>query len=186
METTRLQDDLLQEYKAEKKLINEQLHLLDPLAVALRKPAAQRLLNKGILITCEFFCYLAGLGAIAFAIFMDKLPPFELINTLRYKADYADKIGRWNIENLYSATLGLVILVAALFLIMARSARQFRLKNNILGLAATHVKDLMGQQLGRKAAIDAIDQRHFQELPTPSITPRTNRLNSIPNPGYSE
>ncbi len=184
METTRLQDDLLQEYKAERKLINEQLHLLDPLAVSLRKPAAQRLLNKGALIACEIMFYLLTMGAIAFAVFMDKLPPFNIINILRYQGDHAAKLGAWNVECLYYGVLGLVAIIALLFFIVARSARRFRQKNTILDLAGKHMKDIMGQQLERKAAIEAIDQRHFQEFPDDPHPTRSSKVNSIPNPGY--
>ena len=35
----------------------------------------------------------------------------------------------------------------------------------MLDLAGKNIKDLVGQHLNRKAAIDAIEQRHFLELP---------------------
>jgi hypothetical protein len=47
-------------------------------------------------------------------------------------------------------------------------------------MAGARIKTLVGQHLQRKAAIDAIEQRHFNELPVDYKTD----VNAIPNPGY--
>jgi hypothetical protein len=75
-------------------------------------------------------------------------------------------------------------LIALLFYVMARIIRRIRLKNDVLDLAGRNIKELMGQHLQRKAAIDAIEQRHFLELPQYEDGIKVNNVNSIPNPGY--
>lgn len=185
MSIATLQDDLLEEYKHERRLISSQLEIFDPLGVSLRKPAAQRLLNKGVLIFLEIVCYLLFLGSIAFAIFMDKLYPFNIFNILRYQNDYKQSIGAANIEYLYWSVIGLVALISFLFFVLSRIVRKVRLKNNILHLAASHIKTLVGQHLQRKAAIEAIDQRHFSELPDMTIDGTSKiKVNDVLNPGY--
>jgi hypothetical protein len=68
-----------------------------------------------------------------------------------------------------------------LFFIMARMTRRIRLKNNILSLAGKNMKELVGQHLKRKAAIESIEQRHFDELP---FLGEPAGVNAVPNPGF--
>ena len=82
MSLTTLKDDLLQEFREERTMINEQLELLDPLASSLRKPAAQRLLSSGTLIITEISCYIVSLGGVAFIALMHKIEPFNILKEL--------------------------------------------------------------------------------------------------------
>jgi len=188
MSRFNLQDDLLQEFKAERKMINEQVLLLDPLATSLRKPAAQRMLSTGALVLFELLCYVLTLGTIAFMIFMNKIYPFYIMSDVLYNSKYRDEIGILNITYLNLAIYGLAGLSALLFFIIARMARRIRLKNEIINMAGKDIKVIVGEHLNRKAAISAIEQRHFIELPGfndmgGSIV--TN-INDVPNPGYDE
>ena len=88
MTSTRLQDDLLKDFKEQKKMIYEQVELLDPLGTSLRKPAAQRLISKGFMIFSEVICYLLAAGIIAFMFFMDKIYPFYILADLRFKSEF--------------------------------------------------------------------------------------------------
>ncbi|RYZ52847.1 MAG: hypothetical protein EOP49_08640 [Sphingobacteriales bacterium] len=182
MTNTRLQDDLMNDFREQKRLIKEQIELFDPLATSLRRPAAQRLMSKGGLIFAETFFYILCLGAIAFTAVMNIVHPFSLLSRIRYITDvpggfrYSDK------EMLSIAVHALTALIAILFFIIARIIRRVRLKNDILDLAGRNIKLLVGQHLNRKAAIDAIEQRHFVELP--DFVEPGGDLQSMPNPGY--
>ncbi len=180
MSTTKLQEDLLNEFREEKRLISTQIEIFDPLGISLRKPAAQRLASKGLIIFSELLCWLAALGCIAFAIFLNKLYPFYLLFQLR-NVEYSKVLGINNIQMLQWSFYGIIAITGLLFIFLARTLGRIRQKNAILNLAGKHIKSLVGQHLARKAAIDAIEQRHFMEMPQPAID-----VNGVPNPGYNE
>ena len=178
MATTRLQDDLLREFREAKRMIQSQINEFEPLAVSLRKPAAQRLAAKGLILTGEALCWLAFLGSIALCIFLNKLYPSYLLFEIR-QPRYAN-LGLQNIQFLQWMVYGIIGLNGLTFLLLARSLARIRQKNAILHMAGARIKTLVGQHLQRKAAIDAIEQRHFNELPGYDST----NINEIPNPGY--
>lgn len=182
MTSTRLQDDLLRDFKEQKKMIYKQVELLDPLATSLRKPAAQRLISKGALIFSEVLCYVLFLGIIAFMVFMDKIYPFYILSELRFKSEFR-QLGWINIQAFVFSFYVIVGLVGILILSLGRAARAFRLKNDILNLAGKNIKLVIGQHLERKASIDSIEQRHFLELPNEHLEEGVS-INDIPNPGY--
>src|SRR5690242_16247738 len=88
MGLTRLQDDLLMDFKEQKLLIYEQIELFDPLGDQLSKPAARRLVDKGVLIFAEVVCYCISAGCIAGAVFLDKLYPFYILSQIRFRKEY--------------------------------------------------------------------------------------------------
>jgi hypothetical protein len=184
-----LQDDLLQDFKEQKRIIKLQIELFDPLATSLRQPAAQRLISKGGIIFAEFFCYLLCMAAIAFTIIMNLVIPFNLLSKLQFNPVYQEHLIQYGNLNLNEAQLLNITMhvlagfIALLFFIMGRILRRIRLKNAILDLAANNIKALMGQHLNRKASIEAIEQRHFLELPEMRAD---EGVNLIPNPGYGE
>jgi len=180
MATTRLQDDLLLEFKEEKKMIQSQISIIEPLAVSMRKPAAQRLAAKGMIIFGEIFCWLSFLAAIATCFFLNRLYPFYVLFEL-YRPEHVGLLGHQNVQFLQWSFYGLFGLSAILFYFLARSLARIRQKNGILNLAGRDIKTVVGQHLQRKAAIDAIEQRHFNELPS---TEFHDHVNLAPNPGY--
>lgn len=182
---TSLQDDLLNDFKEQKRLIVEQIELFDPLATTLRKPAAQRLVSKGALIFAEVLCYLLALGAVAFAVFLNKLYPFYILSEIRVKPEF-ESLGNTNMQLLQYSIYALIGIISLLFYFMARAMRHLRLKNDILHLAGKNIKELVGQHLRRKASIDAIEQRHFIELPEFSTYRTPVKVNEVPNPGFDE
>jgi len=181
MSLTRLQEDLLNDFREQKQVIIEQIELFDPLATSLRKPAAKRLVSKGILIVAEIFCYLLCLSFIAFTIFMNLLYPFTELMKVRYIHDINDLQSLKGAELFSIAVHALAGFIALIMFIMARMTRRIRLKNNILNLAGKNMKVLVGQHLKRKAAIDAIEQRHFLDLPAYA---GEYSVNTVPNPAY--
>ncbi len=178
---SKLQDDLMQDFKDQKAVIYKQLEVFDPLGTMLSKPAAQRLVNKGVLILAEILCYLMSAASIAFAVFMNKVYPFYILDDLQYKPEFA-KLDWMTLRVFVICIYALLGIIALLFYGIGRAMRQIRLKNKILGFAAKHIKTLVGQHLRRKASIDAIEQRHFLELPDESYD--YLRVNDVPNPGY--
>lgn len=180
MENTRLQDDLLQEFKEERKLIDTQLELLDPLGVSLRKPAAARVLNNIFLLILEGLGWLSIFTMVAFCIIRDKIYPFYILARMKTKGPQLGFSDR-DMGNIYNSTIVFAVIIAILLFIITRNLARIRKKNTILQMAGKTIKTVVGEQLKRKAAIDAIDQRHFgilEPLPIPEI-----KSTNVPNPG---
>lgn len=180
MERSRLQDDLLGEFRQEKELINEQLGLLDPLAVSLRKPAAARLLNSIVLLTLEGLSWLTIVAVVAFCIIRDKIYPFYILARIKTKGSllgFSDK----DMNNLYWSVLVFAAIIAFLLFIIARNLAKLRKKNTILQMAGKTIKTVVGGHLKRKAGIEAIDQRHFGILDPLPLTEM--KSTTVPNPG---
>jgi hypothetical protein len=177
----RLQDDLLYDFRDQKKVLIEQIELFDPLATSMRRPAAQRLMSKGGLILAEILCYLLFLGMIAFAILMNRIYPFAPLENIRYIKSMHEFTLLSEAEYFSMAVHAMAAFIGLLFLTIGRIIRTVRLKNDILDLAGKNIKMLVGQHLQRKAAIESIEQRHFHELPG---LEESVRVNLIPNPGY--
>ena len=175
----RLQDDLIQEFREEKKMIMAQIDLFNPMALSLRKPAAQRLANKGLIIFAETFCWLSLLGSITFGIFLNKLYPFYILFQLK-RVELSKTLGAINVQNLLWCVYGMIGVVVLLLFFLARTLARIRKKNDVLSIAGKSIKTVVGQHLTRKAAIDAIEQRHFMELPQVKAAD----INDIPNLGY--
>lgn len=211
MSLTTLKDDLLQEFREERIMINEQMELLDPLATSLRKPAAQRLLSSGTLIIAEISCYLISLGGLAFTGVMHLIYPFTALNEMLYDTTIRNKVGVHSLSYLILAVYGFSLLGVALMFVIGRMAREMRLKNDILHHAGKDIKTIVGQHLERKAALDTIEQRHLlgpitgistktqkQQQPQAKSQPQKQtaderfsigslrpRVNDVPNPGFS-
>ncbi|MFI5196338.1 MAG: hypothetical protein ACHQD8_04550 [Chitinophagales bacterium] len=199
MPLTTLKDDLLQEFREERVMINEQIELLDPLATSLRKPAAQRLLSSGTLIITEIGCYIVSLGGLAFIAFMHRIYPFGILGDIFYNAQIRNSIGTENLMYLILAIYGLAAIGVTLMFIIGRMAREIRLKNDILNHAGTDIKKIAGQHLKRKAALDTIEQRHLLGVisgigqPPPKVAVADERfsigsikiaVNEVRNPGF--
>ena len=95
MTPSRLQEDLIKDFLEQKRTINEQIKLMDPMATSLRKPVAQRLLHSGFSVFLEIICWLLFAALLAYVIFMDKLVPFyvlsKLIQTGKGQPGFTDK-----------------------------------------------------------------------------------------------
>ncbi|MBS1645484.1 MAG: hypothetical protein JST36_10640 [Bacteroidetes bacterium] len=177
MSDPKLQDTLLEEFRQSKKMVHDQIALFEPLASSMRKPAAQRLAQNGLLFVEESLCWLLVLACIAVGIFLNKLYPFYVLFELS-ATKAGDAVGHQNIQMLRLAIYALIGLCGILFLIQARSLRKIRKKNTILSLAGKDIKTIIGQLLQRKAAIEVIEQKYFDELPS------SEPINQIPNPDY--
>jgi hypothetical protein len=177
-----LNDDLLRDFKDQKEMIYKQIEFFDPLGTRLRQPAAQRLVSKTALIITEILCYVLAIACIVFIFFTDKIYPFYILAELRFRTEYS-QLGQQNIQYFAIAVYGLIAVAALFLFIVGRCMRQIRLKNDILHFAGKQMKELVGQHLKRKAAIEVIEQRHFTELPP---LPYELNVNAVPNPGYGD
>ena len=185
MALTTLKDDLLQEFREECIMINDQLELLDPLGTSLRKPAAQNLFSSTTLGLAEFGCYVVSLGGVAFIAFLHRIYPFTLVPEFMYNPKYEAISGKPNLFLFILALYGIISLLVVCVFVIGRMAREIRLKNNILNMAGTDIKVILGQHLERKAAIDTLQQRHMLGISGIS-KPMKVKVNEVANPGYDE
>jgi len=184
-----LYKDLLEDFKKQNALIDEQISTFEPLMASLRKPAAQRVLNKGSLMIFEMVFYALAL-VIVVAMFMIKtLMPFYIIYNLK-ELGHKSGFPLTDVNALYWATMGIFVLMALLCIYTGRQLRKIRLKNTIIHTGNKHIKKLLTQHLERKAVIDDIEQRHFKELPTGDVeiknkdTDNDPDVNDVLNPGF--
>lgn len=181
MTITRLQDDLIKDFNEQKKSINEQIELFEPLATSLRKPAAHRLMNQTVVFSTELLCYLLCLATIAFTVLMDRIYPFTVLLDGSF-GSHVDDVLHLNEKQAFNVAVhSLGGIIAFLFFVLARATGRIRQKNAVLNLAGKNIKQLVGQHLKRKAAIENLEQRHFPDLP-PLDAPQ--KVTDIPNPGY--
>lgn len=183
MSLTRLQDDLLHDFKEQKAVIEQQLEVFDPMGMELAKPAARRLVSKSILIITEILCYLLSLGSIAFAVFLTKLYPFYILEEIKVKPEYS-KLGNMTVSLFNLSIYAMIGLMALLFFLLGMAVNSIRRKNDILHFAGKHIKTLVSQHLKRRAAIETIEQRHFMEMPVVTPAAEPVKVNEVPNPGY--
>jgi len=162
----RLQDDLLKDFKDQKRVLIEQIELIDPLAKSLRQPAAYRLAGKFLLLSTEIFCYLIAIGLFAATIALNLFYPFNQLSRIRYLHNPSDLNLLQDAEVLSIAVHTLVAILGLFFLVIARMTRRIRLKNKVLFLAGKNMKLLVGQHLERKALMEVIEQRHCLDLPS--------------------
>lgn len=178
---TSLYQDLVDDFKIQNKLIDEQINVFEPITASLRKPAAQRLLNKGSLLLFELIFYVAGIASLAFAVMMKHVVPFYILDTLKVKT-VETGFPPADVNTLFWAVTVLFVLTGISLLYAARLLRKIRLKNTIIHTVNKHIKVLLSQHLQRKAAIDNIEKKHFTELP--DLQQDNPDVNEVPNPGY--
>lgn len=166
MKPLALQEDLIRDFQEQKKTISEQVDLIDPMATSLRRPAAKRLFNTGLILFMEVLSWLCFLGCIAFILFADKLYPFYYLNQLLHNQALHTQYKEHDLKILYWSIKGIGLLVAVLFLIIARMLGTIRLKNSILYVAGRNMKLLVEQLLKRKASMESLEQRHAIDMPS--------------------
>ncbi len=182
MAVTRLQDELLHEFREEKRLVVSQTELLEPLAASLRRNAALRLADKSMILIGELICWALLLACIAVMIFMKKLYPFYLLTELS-RPEHSREMGLQNVQMLQWSFYALLGLIGLLSYLLARALARVRQKNAILSMTGSRIKTILAEHSKRRLAIDAIEQRHFSELPAePPII--TDKVNEVRNPGY--
>lgn len=180
-----LQDDLLREFRADQTFVAQQIDRFDPIATQLRRPAAARVASSGGILFTELLCYLGALALVACAVFSDKIYPLLLFTRFK-RPEYSALIRPGNVENLYWWMIGSLVFAALLLYSLARALRRVRIKNGLLARTGSTVKSLVGDLLKRKASIDALEQRHVQEiadLPTSVARPG---VADAANPAYDE
>lgn len=170
MKPMLLQDDLIKDFQEQKKVIREQIGLIDPLAASLRKPAAKRLFHAGFLVFMEIISWLLCLGCIATVIFQSKLYPLYLLSQMLHDTALSGRYKLYDLQMLDWAVKGILLFVALLFIVIARMLARIRQKNGVLHLAGKNMKVLVEQLLHRKAAMESLEQRHPVSMPSDSDT----------------
>lgn len=189
MISSALYQDLVNDFKKQNELIDDQVATFEPITQSLRMPAAHRLLNKGFIMLLELLSYLIFLSSIAFVVMQKHLVPFYIVNTLQERGNESGfstndvTILNWSIS-------GMALIIGILFFIIARLLRKIRLKNSVLHTINKNIRILVAQHLQRKAGIETIEKRHFTELPTlteekiavlPTATQETIAANPLHN-----
>lgn len=170
MKPMLLKDDLIKDFQEQKKVIREQIALIDPLAASLRKPAARRLFHAGLLVFLEIIFWLLFLACIAVIIFQNKLYPLYLLSQLLHDTSLSDKYKLYDLEMLNWSVKALLLAAGLLCLVVARMLAQIRKKNSVLHLAGKNMKVLVEQHLQRKATIETLEQRYPMDMPLESDT----------------
>jgi hypothetical protein len=147
MKPLNLQEDLIRDFQEQKKTISEQVDL-----------------HAGFIVFMEIIAWLSFLGCIAFALFMDKLYPFYLINQIAHDSSLAERYHQYDLNLLHWSIRGMVIFAALLLLIIAKMLGSIRLKNSVLHVAGRNMKLLVEQLLKRKAAMEGLEQRHPSQM----------------------
>ena len=189
MSLTTLEDDLLNELKQERRMIYEQIEVLDPLSVALRKPVAQRLMNTTLLTLAEILCYLLAISGILFAAMAHTIYPFSLLAKVYASKTVMSKLGESDVNHFALALYAVMALCILLIFLVGRMARDIRKKNQILHLAGMDVKEMMAAHLDRKAAIDYLEVKHEFDFSGASIRDEDDGeedINDILNPGFGD
>jgi hypothetical protein len=186
MSLTTLEDDLLQEIKEERRLIYEQIEVLDPLSVALRKPLPQRLMHNTLLTLGEIVCYLLAIGGIVFTAVAHTFYPFSVLAKIYNSKSLMSKLGTGDVDHLALAVYAVMVLCILLIFLVGRMARDIRKKNQVLHLAGMDVKEMMAAHLDRKAAIDYLEMKHELDFSGASIPEEDDEpgISHIMNPGY--
>ncbi len=185
MATPRLQDDLLLDFRADQTFVAQQIARLDPIATSLRRPAAARVASSGGILFAELLCYLGALALVGCAIFSDKIYPLLLFTRFK-REEFTTLIRPGNVEVLYWWMIGALVFSALLLYALARALRRVRIKNGLLARTGSTVKSLVGDLLKRKAAIDALEQRHVQEIADLPTTVTRTGVNDTANPAFDE
>ena len=185
MASASLQDDLLREFRADQTFVAQQIDRFDPVATQLRRPAAARVASSGAILFAELLCYAGALGLVACAIFSDKIYPLLLFTRFK-RPEYSALIRPGNVENLYWWMIGALVFTAVLLYALARALRRVRIKNALLARTGSTVKSLVGDLLKRKASIDALEQRHAQEIADLPTSVERSNVNDVANPAYGE
>ena len=187
MSLSTLEDDLLNELKEEHRLIYEQIEVLDPLSVALRKPLHQRMMSNTLLTLGEIICYMLAIGGIIFTAVAHTIYPFSVLAKVYNSKALMSKLGDSDVDHFALAVYAVMVLCILLIFLIGRMARDIRKKNQILHLAGMDIKEMMAGHLDRKAAIDYLEMKHEFDFAGSSIMDEdegAEDINDILNPGF--
>lgn len=162
-------DDLVQDWQEQKKLIKEQIKLIDPMATSLRKSTARRFLNATLNVVMEILMYILALLSIAYVFFLNNLGPFYIIEKATSVPEIKAMFSQQDLSNLDLMIKGMFVFIALLFFIIGRMLSNIRKKNATLSLAGKHMKIISGQHLARNTTIETLEQRHVMVLPRTDI-----------------
>lgn len=158
--------DLTFDLQEQKQILKDQFSVIDPLATALSKNVAQRVLNTSLLVILEIISYLMFLMGIAFFFLMDKFYPYYMLSKITNNVNVISSFSETDIANFTIGIKALAIVIGLLFLIIASMLSKARKKNALLTKVGKELKTLAGQNLTRRSAIETLEQKHIMILPS--------------------
>jgi len=181
MTETSLSEDLIRHFQEEKESLEKEIALVDPMASAIRKPAAAHFFQSSFLLILQCLAWILVLAGIGLILFMDKVAPFYYLSQMAHDNDIIQKYRQQDLEMLEWTIKGLVALLALLFFFSARMLGSIRHKNRILHLTGKNLKLLMERYFHRRAGIAQLGNKYPVELPENSdgiaLPPPPSKLN---------
>jgi hypothetical protein len=160
-----LYKDLINNFHQHDKSNHDQIALLEPLAASMKSGSIQRLLQSWFLIFMEVVLWILVATSILAVIFTDKIYPFSFLNKISFNQLNLETYGEQDFEMLYLGTKALFVIIAILFVVVARMIASIRKKNQVLSLAAKNMKKIGEQLLKEKSNITTLYNKYPYDLP---------------------
>ena len=190
MALTNLEEDLIQNFLADKEMIVAQLELLKPISVAIHKPAAHKWVNSSLLLIVEYLCYILTIGGIIFIAIMHLIYPFSVLANIYYNNELKEKIGNANFNFVALAIYTITLLCILFVFAIGRFARTIRIKIGLLDYAGKAIKQVLHQQDIRFHLLYNLEQNHKSDFSGIELIHDDEELeediNDIANPGFGD
>lgn len=160
-----LYKEFIKNFQEEKKVNEEQISLLDPLAVSMKSNAIRRMFQNWLLILLEIVTWLAVVFCIALIILMDKVYPLSVISKLYKSNEMPLSLQYHDLKGMYWAVCGLIVLLGILFVVIARMISSIRRKNKVLAIAAKNMKKVAEQLLRKRSQFETMQLKFPLEIP---------------------
>jgi hypothetical protein len=160
MPELRLQEDLLKAFRDERAMLDEQIALIEPLAKNLSRPAISRWARRGVGFVGEVICWILAVALIVGCFLLNKIPPFYLLFELN-RSQIEQTLGARPIQMLQWGVYGLIIVIAILLVILARTIARVHRRNDLLHQAVSRIQKILDQNKKRKQSLEELEQKHF-------------------------
>ncbi len=160
-----LYKEFIKNFQEEKKVNEEQISLLDPLAVSMKSNAIRRMFQNWSLILLEIASWLAAVMCVALIVLMDKVYPLSVLHKIFKSNDMPIAFQYQDLKGMYWAVCGLIALLCVLFIVIARMISTIRRKNKVLAIAAKNMKQVAEQLLRKRSQNEAMQLKYPAEIP---------------------
>lgn len=160
MPQTELLKDLILDFQQQKSEVQAQIQLIDPVATSIRKPAANRLLNKSMLIVGEILMYCFFLAFLGLAFFSKHFPILNTWDALTQLTEVKDSFIENDLLWFEIIFKGSFFITALLFLWIGRMLSKFRHKNDVLQLAAQNMNTIVERLFKRKVELEQMEHQY--------------------------
>lgn len=160
MPQTELLKNLISDFQKQKKETQIQIQLIDPIATSIRRPAANRLLNKSMLIVGEILMYALFVLFLGFTFLANHIPFFDTWDKVTHLTEVKDSVIENDLLWFEIIYKGSFLLLSLLFLWIGRMLSNFRKKNDVLQLAAKNMNTIVEKLLNRKVEIEQLEHEY--------------------------